>query len=260
MIALLAAAVEAKTETGFLNRTVTVKGTTHKFQVYLPLNYNKSQKWPVVLFLHGAGERGDNGLAQTDTGIGKALRLFPDRYPAVVVMPQCAKDKWWTMPEMQDMALAALEQTVKEFKGDRTRLYLTGLSMGGYGTFGLGAKYPGQFAAMAAICGGVRLPNVRAVSQFPQPSGDDPYGDTAKKIGKTPMWIFHGAADAVVPVTESQKMVAALKAVGAEPKYSEYPGVNHNSWDRAYAEVEFPKWFFAQKLDKPAAKFPVALK
>jgi predicted peptidase len=248
LVILLLPVLPAKNETGFLHRTVSVNGEIHKYQVYVPREFTKSRRWPVVLFLHGAGERGDNGSAQTDTGLGKALRLFPDRYPAVVVMPQCKKDKWWTMPEMQAVALAALDRSMKEFKGDRERVYLTGLSMGGYGTFGIGSKTAGRFAALAAICGGVRLPRRPGLENIPQAQGEDPYRETAKGIGKTPIWIFHGAADSVVPVDESRKMVEALKAEGAEPKYTEYPGVNHNSWDRAYAEPDLPKWLFEQRL------------
>lgn len=236
----------ARQETGFLNRTVTVQGAAYKYQVYLPADYSRSKRWPVVLFLHGAGERGDDGLAQTQVGLGGAIRFHPERFPAVVVMPQCRKETNWNAPEMVAQALAALNAAIKEFKGDANRLYLTGLSMGGYGSFGLAAK-DHRFAAVAPICGGVvRRPRPGAPVE-PPPTGD-PYAETARGIGKMPIWIFHGAADPTVPVTESRKMVEALKAAGAEPKYTEYPGVGHNSWDRAYAEVEFIKWLFAQKL------------
>src|SRR5260221_1701062 len=125
-----AAAFAAPRETGFLNRTVTVDGTLYKFVVFLPADYTPEKKWPIVLFLHGAGERGDEGSLQTDTGIGTALRRHPDRYPAVVVMPQCRRDKNWNEPMMQAQALAALEQSAKEFNGDPDRTYLTGLSLG----------------------------------------------------------------------------------------------------------------------------------
>jgi len=241
--------VQARQETGFLNRTVRVKGVTYKYQVYVPAVWNKSKQWPVILFLHGAGERGDDGLAQTQVGIGGAIRFHSERVPAVVVMPQCRKEVWWTQPEREEMALAALEATVKKFRGDRTRLYLTGLSMGGYGTFGLGARNSGKFAALVPICGGVRMPRRAKTPVAEEPAGD-PYADTARKIGKTPIWIFHGGADSTVPVTESQKMNEALKAIGAEPKYTEYPGVGHNSWDKAYGEAELWKWLLNQKLVK----------
>lgn len=241
--------LQARQETGFLNRTVRVKGVAYKYQVYVPAEWNKNKRWPVILFLHGAGERGDDGLAQTQVGIGGAIRFHSDRVPAVVVMPQCRKEKWWTQPEMEEMALAALDATVKQFRGDRARLYLTGLSMGGFGTFGLGARQSGKFAALVPICGGVRLPRRPNLPAVEEPAGN-PYAATASKIGKTPIWIFHGGADPTVPVTESQKMVEALKAAGAAPKYTEYPGVGHNSWDKAYGETELWKWLFEQRLGR----------
>jgi len=241
--------LQARQETGFLSRTVRVKGVAYKYQVYVPAEWNKSKQWPVILFLHGAGERGDDGLAQTQVGIGGAIRFHSDRVPAVVVMPQCRKGIWWTAPEMEEMALAALDAAVKQFRGDRARLYLTGLSMGGYGTFGLGARQSGRFAALVPICGGVRLPRRPNLPAVEEPAGD-PYAATAGKIGKTPIWIFHGGADPTVPVTESQKLVEALKAAGAAPKYTEYPGVGHNSWDKAYGETELWKWLFEQRLSR----------
>ena len=140
---LLAAPAKArKTETGFLDRTINVAGTEYKYQVFVPENWTKKQKWPVILFLHGAGERGDDGLIQTEVGIGTAVRRYRDRFPAVIVMPQCRKNVWWAGPEMGDMAMAALAASQKEFHGDPARTYLTGLSMGGYGTWYLAGKYP----------------------------------------------------------------------------------------------------------------------
>jgi predicted peptidase len=252
-LALSALPAAAKKDTGFLNRTLNLNGAVHRYQVYVPMDWTKSQRWPVILFLHGAGERGDNGLAQTQVGIGGSIRFHPERWPAVVVMPQCPRDKRWTTPEVIEVALAALEAATKEFKGDRTRTYLTGLSMGGYGTFAIGAKHAARFAALVPICGGVRLPRRPNQPPPPEPEGD-PYESTARGIGKTPIWIFHGAADPTVPVTESQKMVEAIKAAGGDPNYTEYPGVGHNSWDRAYGEEELPKWLFSQKLAAPPNK------
>lgn len=249
---LTATAVARGKETGFLNRTVKVGGETYRFQVYVPREWNSHQKWPVVLFLHGAGERGSDGLVQTEVGLGSALRRFNDRFPAVVVMPQCRKDVWWPADAMQAQALAAMEQAIKEFRGDRSRLYLTGLSMGGYGTWAMAAKHPGIFAALTPICGGVRLPErlkAEMPSAIPADAGD-PYLYVAKKIGKTPVWIFHGGSDTVVPVEESRKMNESLQASGGQVKFTEYPEVGHNSWDKAYADPEWAKWLFSQKLGK----------
>ena len=239
-----------KAETGFLNRTVTIGKNIYRYQVYVPANWNKNQKWPVVLFLHGAGERGEDGVVQTEVGIGTAIRKKNERFPAVVVFPQCRKDVWWLAPEMEAQAMKALEQSVKEFNGDTQRTYLTGISMGGYGTWGISQKYPNKFAEIAPVCGGLKVPErLRNSPGMPvQPEGVDLYAEAAKKIGKTPTWIFHGGADAVVPVEGSQKMNEALKAAGGNVKYTEYPGINHNSWDKAYAEPELMTWMLAQKL------------
>lgn len=247
-----------KIETGFLDRTVTVDRVEYKYQVFVPNNWISKKKWPVILFLHGAGERGDDGLIQTEVGIGTAIRRNRSRFPAVVVMPQCRRDMWWA-DSMAEVAMAALKQAQKEFHGDSARIYLTGLSMGGYGTWYLAGKYPGKFAALAPICGGILMPEkARAQS----PDDNSPYLEAAKKIGKTPVWIFHGGDDPVVPVTESRRMAEAAKtlmeqdAVNTHPQamtenlaeviYTEYPGVGHNSWEKAYAEPDLMTWMLSK--------------
>ncbi|HET9531382.1 MAG TPA: prolyl oligopeptidase family serine peptidase [Blastocatellia bacterium] len=238
-------------ETGFLNRTVKVGADSYRYQVYVPSGWTSRKKWPVILFLHGAGERGDDGLLQTEVGVGTAIRRQADRVEAVVVFPQCSKNRWWPEPDMQKVALAALDRAVREFNGDTNRVYLTGLSMGGYGTWAIARSNPGRFAAFAVICGGVNLPRRPGIPEnVGVSSASDPYRDVAEKVGKTPVWVFHGAADTVVPVSESRKMVEALKAAGGDVRYSEYEGVGHNSWDRAYAESEFFKWLLAHRLKK----------
>ena len=240
-------------QTGFLDRTISVAGATYKYQVFLPDGWSSKQKWPIILFLHGAGERGSDGLLQTDVGLPHAVRLDRSRFNAIIVMPQCVKDGWWQSASMEQLALASLAAATKEFKGDPKRTYLTGLSMGGYGSWDLAAKYPGRFAAVVPICGGIVVPeHLRqmrpdlAKDSYP----DDPksYEQVAKKIGKTPIWIFHGGADDTVPVEGSQKLAAALKAAGGDVHYTEYPGVGHNSWDKAYADPELTTWLFAQSL------------
>jgi predicted peptidase len=241
-----------KAATGFLDREVTVGGTVYKYQVFVPSDWTSSKKWPVILFLHGAGERGDDGLKQTEVGIGRAIRLDRSRFPAIVVMPQCRKDVWWVDSAMENVAMAALAQAQKEFHGDAQRTYLTGLSMGGYGTWHLAGKYPGRFAALAVICGGILEPDL---ARKQDPKDMTPYIDAAKKVGShTPVWIFHGGDDPTVPVTESRRMNDALKALGAEVRYTEYPGVGHNSWDQAYAEAELFSWMFSKSTDKGKSK------
>jgi predicted peptidase len=252
-VSLFAQPAEAKkAQTGFLDRAVAVAGTEYKYQVFVPDNWTDKQKWPVVLFLHGAGERGDDGLIQTEVGIGTAIRRDRSRVPAIVVMPQCRKNVWWSESAMADMAMAALAQAQKEFHGDPQRVYLTGLSMGGYGTWYLAGKYPGKFAAIAPICGGILMPDL---ARQQSPDDTKPYEEAAGKVGKnTPTWIFHGGDDPVVPPSESQRMAAAMKALGGEVKYTEYPGVGHNSWEKAYAEPELFTWMLSKTSDAKTGK------
>jgi len=252
VLLFVATSAEAKKqETGFLDRAVALQGTTYKYEVYLPENWSKKQKWPVILFLHGAGERANDGMFQTQVGIGRGIREHRDRFPAIVVLPQCRKEHWWAQSPMDDVAIATLEAATREFNGDKNHTYLTGLSMGGYGTWHLAAKYPGRFAAIAPICGGVLMPDVSRL----QPASDTtPYTEVAKKIGgKTPTWIFHGGDDPVVPVTESQRMNEAMKALGGDVHYTEYPGVGHDSWLKAYDDADFIKWMLSKSLSGNAA-------
>jgi predicted peptidase len=257
VLMFLAVPARAKNrDTGFLDRTITLQGTVYKYQVYVPDNWTPHQKWPIVLFLHGAGERADDGMLQTDIGIGTAIRSDRTKFPAIIVMPQCRKNFWWVMPPMDDLAIATLEAATREFHGDKSRTYLTGLSMGGYGSWYLAQKYPGRFAAMIVICGGIHPPpaTLKAhpeLAKYVPVDGPADYAEAAKKIGKVPVWIFHGADDDIVPVTESQRMRAAMTQVGAEVHYTEYPGVKHVSWDRAYDEPKLFPWFFSKSLASP---------
>ncbi|MGH2436760.1 MAG: alpha/beta hydrolase-fold protein [bacterium] len=243
------------TETGFLDRTVAVKGVTYRYQVYLPDDYDASKTYPVILFLHGAGERGDDGLLQTQVGLGAAVRLNRHRFPFIVVFPQARRETLW-IGDMAAQALVALDRTLQEFRGDSRRTYLAGLSMGGYGTWLVAAQNPGRFAAIVPICGWVTLPSVKLPDDRagllresnPFLSSENPYAAAASKIGKTPTWIFHGAADPVVSVDESRKMSAALKELGGDVRYNEYEGVSHNSWDRAFAEAELVPWLLSHRL------------
>ncbi|HWN99872.1 MAG TPA: alpha/beta hydrolase-fold protein [Blastocatellia bacterium] len=251
LLCAFALAAKANSRDGkeiFSERTITDGAASYRFKVFVPAGWTKKKKWPVILFLHGAGERGDDNVAQTRVGIGPAIERQKETFQAVVVLPQCSKDRWWSEPEMLARALKAFDQSVKEFNGDGSREYLTGLSMGGYGSWAMAVFNPKRFAALAVICGGIRAP-ARA-GQVPNPLdvGSDPYRSAAKKIGKRPIWVFHGGADPAVPVTESRKMVEAFKAIGWPVRYTEYEGIGHNSWDKAYAEPEMFSWMLAQKL------------
>lgn len=249
-MAILASPSRAReNDEAFLSRSVTVGTTEFKFRVFTPKGWTRKRKSPVILFLHGAGERGDDNLAQTRVGIGPAILRQQETFSFIVVLPQCPRNRWWTEPEMQEQALRALDQAVREFNGDQQRTYLTGLSMGGYGSWIMAANNSSRFAALAVVCGGVRPP---ARLKVPEPTGvlaaADPYAAVAARIGKTPVWVFHGGADPAVPVSESRKMVEAIKATGGNVRYNEYEGVGHNSWDKAYGEAEIFSWMAGQKL------------
>ena len=234
---------------GFVDRTVEVGGKSYGYQVYVPRNWDKAQKWPVILFLHGAGERGNDGVKQTAVGLPQAIRLNPEKWPFVVVIPQCSKGVWWIHPEQEEQALKALDIAINEFNGDPARVYLTGLSMGGYGTLDIAARNPGRFAALVAVCGGVVVdpePDRPASPDW----GPEPYKAVAQKIGKTPVWLFHGDLDDSVPVRESREMFKALQAAGGNARYTEYPGVKHDSWNNAYWAPELPQWLLSHTTAK----------
>ena len=237
-----------RVETGFLNRTISVNGTVHRYQVYLPAEYaSGTQRWPVILFLHGAGERGADGLLQTNVGLPAAIRATPARYPAIVVIPQVPADSLWLGSSAQ-AAISALDATLGEFRGDTDRVYLTGLSMGGNGTWNLAYQYPTRWAAVAPICSFVtpipRLPGSRAI--IPDDSADA-FGALARRLARVPTWIFHGEVDPVVPVSESRRAYEAFKAAGADVRYTEFMGGGHNVWDGVYASPQFQDWLFAQR-------------
>jgi len=231
-------------QTGFLDRNIVHAGTRYRYQVYVPSSYDGSRAWPVVLFLHGAGERGDDGLLQTTVGIAAAIRRYPERYPAIVVMPQAPRDSFWAGPP-GDAALAALDRTCAEFNVDPKRMYLTGLSMGGHGSWYLGYHHAERFAALLVICGFVGdRPNRPTVVP---PGEGTPYQRMAARVKTLPIWIVHGEADSRVPVTESRLMHEALGAVDADVQYTELPGTDHDSWTATYDSASIVRWLFEQR-------------
>jgi predicted peptidase len=225
--------------TGFLDRAVRVDGLDYPYQVYLPRNYDARRRWPVILFLHGSGERGSDGLLQTEVGLGPAIRRGADRYRAIVVMPQAPADSSW-QGRPGEAAMAALDATLEEFSADPERVTLTGMSLGGNGTWYLAYHHPDRFAALAPVCGWVaergRLPAI------PDEGPGTPYARVAERIRDLPIWIFHGDQDTAVPVEESRRMAEALEAAGADVRYTEIWGGNHNAWDPAYRSAELAAW------------------
>jgi len=235
----------------FLERKVIVDGRVYRYRVWLPPRYTKLRRWPVILFLHGSGERGDDNLRSLTMGLPALLAHDPSRYRAVVVIPQCALNREW-YGEMETQALAALDASVKEFRGDRRRIYLTGISMGGAGAWYF-ARHRGRWAAVVPVCGEVVRQKDDPFPLDPPPEiaqllgTRDPYDALARAIGKTPVWIFHGADDPVIPADQSRRMFIALRAHHGNARYTEYPGVGHDAWDRAYGERELPRWLLTQR-------------
>lgn len=229
-------------------RSVTVPeatGTaTFRYRLLKPPGLGEAdRRWPLVLFLHGAGERGDdNAMHLKFLPKWLAAPEMRERYPCFVLVPQCRKERQWVDVPWADRhsapqaprattdlaaAVAALDDVLTKEPVDPARVYLTGLSMGGYGTWDLGARMPDRFAALLPICGG----------------GDE---QTATRLATLPIWCFHGDADAAVPVERSRAMIAALRAAGGKPKYSELPGVGHDSWTPAYRDPTVLDWLFEQ--------------
>lgn len=232
----------------FVKRELIVDGVTHRYQVFVPARAAGGSKPPVILFLHGTGERGSDGDKQVQVGLGPHVRAHPADFPALVVFPQAPDDQDWKGGTAA-LALAELERATEEFNGDRDRTYLTGLSMGGYGTWELALMEPRRFAALVPVCGALLPPREERLNLFVAPlAGEaDPYATLARRLRHLPMWIFHGAKDDLVPPDDDRRTVAALQAAGADVRYTELPDVAHNAWDPAYATPELWKWLFSQR-------------
>ena len=217
-------------------------GESIPYRLFVPPGYDPKEKYPLIVFLHGAGERGADNEAQLKHP--EVLRLVADgENPCLLVAPQCPTDhKWVEVPwdfqgphetpeepsSAMRLTMELLDALEKEFSVDPDRRYVTGLSMGGFGTFDLLVRRPRDFAAAIAICGGAGQ-------------------SRAKQIAHVPLWAFHGSDDPAVPVVRSRSAVEALKAAGADPKYTEYQGMGHNVWSRAYHEPELRNWLFRQR-------------
>jgi predicted peptidase len=217
----------------FYKREVDVEGKRTVYQVHEP---EGAGRMPALLFLHGRGEMGDDGLAQTTVGIGPAIERDPSRFPLLVVFPQASDPTYGWRGFNLAAAVAALDDAQQHYDVDRDRVYITGLSMGGFGTWAIAALHPDRFAAIVPICGG-----------FDGTATKMRIDEGAARIASIPHWVFHGDTDDIIPVEKSRRMVAALRDAGADVRYTEYHGVAHNSWDRAYAEPELLPWMLAQR-------------
>lgn len=238
----------AAREAGFVPREVVVGGRTHRYQVFVP-GPAAGANPPVILFLHGSGERGDDGTRPTLAGLGPHVRANAEHFPAIVVFPQVPEGGEWQGANAV-VAFAALDAATAEFDGDRGRTYLTGMSMGGYGTWELALAQPERFAALVPVCGAVKRRDGDERPLFvTSVAGDrDPYARIASTLRDVPVWIFHGARDDVVPPGDDRRLIAAFRAAGArDAHYTEFPDANHNAWDPAYAHTpELWRWLFSR--------------
>jgi predicted peptidase len=235
---------------GYVSRSFVLDGATYRYQVWLPRGYSHQRKWPAILFLHGSGERGSDGERQTSVGLGRLLHEGKIDPAAVIVFPQCPDDGHWVGPARR-IAIGALDLAEKEFSIDRKRVTITGMSMGGAGTWVLAAENPDRFRAIAPICGWVRKPpNVPDVMKPATwlVEAADPYRELASRLPLVPIWIFHGSDDPVVPVDESRRMAGVL---GANAAYTEFAHVGHDAWDPAYGETRLVDWLLHQATPKP---------
>jgi predicted peptidase len=218
----------AEPERGFLKRVHKSADGDSKYQVFVPHDYKGDKDYPLILFLHGAGERGDDGDIQVAQGIGSAIKFKQNEktFPFIVVFPQCQKGKhnWKAGDVDANRALAILDEVRNTYRVDDKRIYLTGLSMGGSGTWSLAAAMPERWGAIVPICGAGDL-------------------ETATKIKDIPCWCFVGSEDKVAQ--RSREMIDALRKAGGTPRFSEYPYVHHNSWDCAYVTPELYTWLLS---------------
>lgn len=221
---------------------VDAAGKKLNYRLLKPKGYDPNKSYPLVLFLHGAGERGSDNKVQLVHGMNEfAADEIMEKYPAFVIAPQCPEGKQWVdvpwsadshlMPkepaEPLKQSLDLIAALQKEFSIDKSRLYVTGLSMGGFGAWDAIQRRPELFAAAVPVCGG----------------GDSTLAEVIKGV---PVWAFHGAEDGAVKPLRSRDMIAALKKAGGSPKYTEYEKVGHNSWEKAYADAKMFEWLFAQ--------------
>ncbi len=227
---------------------ITEDGDTLLYRIMVPEQMEEGEKYPLVLFLHGAGERGNDNRSQLEWGVHAfANPEFREWNPSIVIAPQAPEESFWGNPDWRNDGAGLTEEqsgplklahklvleTINDLPVDEDRLYITGLSMGGFGTWDMITRYPDLFAAAMPVCGG---------------------GDPTKAhlLVDLPIWNFHGAKDNVVPAELSRDMIQAIRIAGGSPGYTEYPDTDHFSWIPAYADAHVLEWLFNQRKDSSA--------
>lgn len=243
LLSCSAAFSQGLTEKFQAKQFVNEEGDTLDYRIFVPGYPDSTGKYPLVLFLHGAGERGSDNKAQLTWGVWRFVAdSVQQNHPSIVIAPQAPEDEYWGEAEWRTkstklmkepakplaLAMELLEEIQQTYAIDSDRLYVTGLSMGGFGTWNLITRYPDTFAAAVPVCGG---------------------GDVTKahRVAHLPIWNFHGAMDDVVPPQLSRDMITAIRYAGGSPGYSEYPDIGHSSWIQAYSEPFLVNWLFSHK-------------
>ncbi|HEV2131679.1 MAG TPA: prolyl oligopeptidase family serine peptidase, partial [Longimicrobiaceae bacterium] len=207
-----------------------VREATGRYLLFLPAGYagSRGERWPLILFLHGAGERGDDLEKVMIHGPPKLVAERPD-FPFIVVSPQVPEDRIWSVSFLD----ALLEEVTERYRVDPDRIYVTGLSMGGYGTWHLAMEYPHRFAAIAPISGGGTITG-------------------ACTLRHLPIWAFHGAQDEIVPPSRSEELVERLRRCEGNVRFTLYPDAGHDAWTRTYENPELYEWFLRHRRGAPA--------
>ncbi len=241
----------------FLRRQVVIGSNAYKYRVYVPPKHRPDEKLPVMLFLHGSDERGDDNEAQI-RGLDKVIEGNPQNFPFIIVFPQCRKNTFWA-GEMTAQAVRALDETVREFSGDENRLYLAGFSLGGYGVWQTAVMYPDKFAALVPMSGRVmprldknsKETDVLSPEQLAVAVSPEPYKAMAEKIGRKPVWVFHGKEDNIVPIGQSRKITEALRNLGdSKVNVTEYENTGHYTQEKVFNEPQLFAWLTKQTLEK----------
>ena len=239
-------------ETGFLDRVVTSGGRNHRYQVYVPAEYDSSRRWPVVLWLHGAGTQGSDGLLPTARGVGDYIRQYRGDFPAIAVFPQAPPGRNWIESDVEALAIMTLDRTLAEFSVDTDRISVVGYSMGAVGAYRIASRWPERFAALVAIAGRAEVsklsPQLEQADRelHPYVNAADPFAALADQLKPMAVRLFHGENDSTIEAEQSRKLFAALQRAGARD--TEFAGVDHNAApDKAIFESGLFPWLLAQK-------------
>lgn len=208
-----------------------VREVEARYLLFLPTGYDVRQSYPTIVFLHGAGERGDDLDRVGIHGPPRLVRERPDDFPFIIVSPQVEDDRIWSTAVLD----ALLEEVTERYAVDPDRIYLTGLSMGGYGAWHLAMEFPHRFAAIAPISGGATITG-------------------ACTLRHLPVWVFHGALDEVVPVSRSEELVSRLRGCDGHIRYTRYEDAGHDAWTRTYENPELYRWFLQHRRGAPGPR------